>query len=427
MKARYALAVFVILSAACSASHTGSIPSAQDLAPLGAVEPSNLSKGNIIHKYPLPNPNSRPNYMATGSDNNVWFTETNAARIGKITPNGVVTEYPIPSGSMGSDIVAGASGTLWFLDGAAIGKVTTTGQITEFPVALSPSSVAGIAYGSDANLWFTDLNANKIGKMTPTGTVTEYALPHNFESPYDIAAGPDGNLWYSNGVGNVGKITTAGVITEFPGGNGELNITLGPDDQMWITGSVCGDSPYLLEFNPTTHVFSSAIAPDPGHGLGGLAIGSDGNAWIADQYENSILVYAAKVTTIGIRLNGELSYTDPTYGFELGYASGKGTQTQTISLNMDESIAFKNLDTIPHSAAFLGDATPSPSTWPATFIGSTTKSPAGTTIGTAGFSTGSLNPNQRSPVYLAGSPGFYMIGCQYHYVSNMLRTVIIVH
>jgi streptogramin lyase len=404
--------------------------------------------------------------MATGSDNNVWFTETNAARVGKITPNGVVTEYPIPSGSMGSDIVAGASGTLWFLDGAAIGKVTTTGQITEFPVALSPSSVAGIAYGSDANLWFTDLNANKIGKMTPTGTVTEYALPHNFESPYDIAAGPDGNLWYSNGVGNVGKITTAGVITEysgpananvcsiaagphgklyaaedfgiyeittagviteFPGGNGELNITLGPDDQMWITGSVCGDSPYLLEFNPTTHVFSSAIAPDPGHGLGGLAIGSDGNAWIADQYENSILVYAAKVTIIGIRLNGELSYTDPTYGFELGYASGKGTQTQTISLNMDESIAFKNLDTIPHSAAFLGDATPSPSTWPATFIGSTTKSPAGTTIGTAGFSTGSLNPNQRSPVYLAGSPGFYMIGCQYHYVSNMLRTVIIVH
>jgi plastocyanin len=140
------------------------------------------------------------------------------------------------------------------------------------------------------------------------------------------------------------------------------------------------------------------------------------------------LVYEEKITTIGIRLNGELSYTDPNYGFELGYAVGTvSTQTQTISLGMGESVQFKNVDTKPHSAAFLGNATLNNAPWPGAFNGSTTQSPAGTAIGTTGWATGSLNPNHQSPIYETGLPGFYMIGCQYHYNTSEMRTVIIVH
>lgn len=471
MNMRVAGLVLTILLAGCSASHTANptsvLPGSPGLTSQG-VDPFNLNTKNVIYKYPLPIPNSRPNYMVTGSDKNAWFTE-GAARIGKITPSGVVTEYAIPSGNFGQDIAAGASGTLWFTEGNSIvGKInTTSGHVTEFPLPSGEYAPFGIAKGPDGNIWFTDFQTNSIGKMTPTGTVTEYPLPTALAYPWDIVAGPDGNLWFTElqyTAPAVGKITTSGTITEFPspqlsyaiavGPDGNLyattdccilqvttagvvtqfpdgcgrkytDVMLGPGKQMWMIGC---NGQYLQEFNPKTDVFSRLIQPDP-KGLGsGLAFGSDGDVWFADDGGNSIMVYEEKITTIGIRLNGELSFTDPNYGFELGYAVGTtSTQTQTISLSMGESVQFKNVDTEPHSAAFLGNATSNNAPWPGSFSGSTTKSPAGTAIGTTGWATGSLNPNKTSPIYETGLPGFYMIGCQYHYNTNEMRTVIVVH
>ena len=134
----------------------------------------------------------------------------------------------------------------------------------------------------------------------------------------------------------------------------------------------------------------------------------------------------SEVFGVGIRLNGEMSIADPNYGFELGYVKGTGTTTQTISLPAGEKVQFHNYDTIAHSAAFLDNATATSAAWPASFTGSTTQSPTGTAIGTSGWATGSLNPGTSSRIFDTGLPGFYIIGCQYHYVSNEMRTVIIV-
>jgi virginiamycin B lyase len=460
-------AVLIILLAGCAANHSASpssvIRGAPNFAPQDGFNPFNLNTKNVIQKYPLPTPNSAPLNMATGSDKNVWFTEQGAPRIGEITTAGLITEYAIPSGVNAADIAPGAAGTVWFTEyTSTIGKInTTTGHISEFPNPGSQGPITGIVKGSDGNMWFADQTRASIGKITPTGTITEYSLYPNY--PGDIAAGPDGNLWFTEvlGSGSVGRITTSGIITEYPvniytfaiaaGPDGNLyatgaavlkittaggitafsagycgsptDIILGPDKQMWIA---CGGGAFQ-EFNPKTDAFSATITPGSGQ-LGGLTLGGDGDVWIADNAGNSILVYEEKVTTIGIRLNGELSFMDPNYGFELGYAVGtSSTQTQTISLGAGESVKFKNVDTIPHSAAFLGNATANSAPWPPTFIGSTTKSPAGTAIGTTGWATGSLNANKTSPIYETGLPGFYMIGDQYDYVSNNMRTVIIVH
>jgi virginiamycin B lyase len=464
---RYAGFVLIILLAGCSATHIASptsvLPGAPSLTSQEGVNPFNLTTKHVIHKYPLPNPNSDPLYMATGPDKNVWFTEYNAARIGKITPTGVVTEYGIPNQFTGYDIAAGATNTLWFTENNnTTSKITTTGTITEYP--LPPGSCSrGITKGPDGNMWFADDCASNIGKITATGTVVEYPIPSG-GTPTDITAGPDGNLWFGE-FSNIGKITTGGTITEYAGptfdtpdaiaagpdgnlyagttngvwsittagvitnysestGSGWQDIILGPDKQMWLS-NFTGD---MIEFNPNTKLFSAIIHPDPGAEVDGLATGGDGDVWIAGRGGNTILVYEEKVTTIGIRLNGELSFTDPNYGFELGYAVGTtSTQTQTISLSMGESVQFKNVDTEPHSAAFLGNATVNSAPWPGSFNGSTTKSAAGTAIGTTGWATGSLNPNKTSPIYETGLPGFYMIGCQYHYNTNEMRTVIVVH
>ena len=107
--------------------------------------------------------------------------------------------------------MAGPDGNLWFteFDGNKIGKITTSGTFTEYVVPTGNAFPEGIAAGPDGNLWFTENNsvANKIGKVTTSGTITEYVIPTGSARPYGIVSGPDGNLWFTeNGGSKIGKI-----------------------------------------------------------------------------------------------------------------------------------------------------------------------------------------------------------------------------
>ena len=125
--------------------------------------------------------------------------------------------------------------------GATAG-VATSGlaqTITEFPLP-SGSDPNRITAGPDGALWFTEYQNNKIGRITTAGVVTEFPVPTSASSPQGIAAGTDGALWFTeSGTGKIGRITTAGVITEFPipkpGGGGPYGITSGPDGALWFT------------------------------------------------------------------------------------------------------------------------------------------------------------------------------------------------
>ena len=67
--------------------------------------------------------------------------------------------------------------------------------------------------------------------------MTEYPVPTAGAAPDGIVTGPDGALWFVEQFGNkVGRITTSGIITEFPGAGTEpLVITPGPDHALWFT------------------------------------------------------------------------------------------------------------------------------------------------------------------------------------------------
>ena len=186
-----------------------------------------------------------PNGITAGPDGNLWFTELWGNRIGRITPQGVVTEFSagISAKSGLGGITAGPDGNLWFTeyDGNRIGRITPTGQVTEFRTGISPSSApSGITAGPDGNLWFTEEVGNRIGRITPAGVVTEFSVGITQGStPTGITAGPDGNLWFTEGDGNrVGRITPGGAVTEFStgiSGGGRSGITAGPDGNLWFT------------------------------------------------------------------------------------------------------------------------------------------------------------------------------------------------
>jgi hypothetical protein len=84
----------------------------------------------------VPTPNAGPRNIALGPDGNLWFTELEGHKIGKITSKGDIIEFPIPSERCGPhSIVAGPDGALWFTEYnlEKIGRITTKGEITEFP------------------------------------------------------------------------------------------------------------------------------------------------------------------------------------------------------------------------------------------------------------------------------------------------------
>ena len=88
----------------------------------------------------MPNADSSPRIIALGADGNMWFSEHNGNRIGRITPAGELAEFAIPT---------------------------------------PDSQPRAIALGADDNIWFGMFAAGKIGRVTPDGTITEFAVPNS--------------------------------------------------------------------------------------------------------------------------------------------------------------------------------------------------------------------------------------------------------
>jgi streptogramin lyase len=188
--------------------------------------------------------NTYPWAITPGSDGNMWFTEYGGRKIGRITPSGVVTEFPT-GGTLTSvpsvGLTAGADGNLWFTEdhpSEFVGRITPDGVVTEFPLSGNVDP-RGIAAGPDGNLWVAELNANKILRVTPTGAMTSFPLPSAAGGPFGIAPGSDGALWFTGG--KLGRITTGGVVTEYPAVVGDTNdVAIGPDGNLWFPASSIG-------------------------------------------------------------------------------------------------------------------------------------------------------------------------------------------
>src|SRR5262245_43613468 len=110
-------------------------------------------------------------------------------------------EYPIPSGCRSFEIVTGPNGTIWFTGrhGERIGRITPEGVITEFPLPNPLSSPYEIVAGPDGNLWFTEEASRdeyKIGRITPGGVITEFPLPDPGRFPQFLINGNNGALYY---------------------------------------------------------------------------------------------------------------------------------------------------------------------------------------------------------------------------------------
>ncbi len=246
-----------------------------------------------ITEFPTPTAGSTPWWITSGLDGNLWFTEFDANRIGKINPTThAYTEYDIPTpNSYPEGIAYGDDGNVWFAQpgDAEIGILDpTTGSVSELPV---PSGAGPVELALDpaGNIWFSEL-LGRIGMINPTThAIREFNIPNpHLISLNGITLGPDGNIWFAGfGVnyGEVGMINTANYnITQLtvPSGGAVYNIATGPNGNLWFTepyggriGMVNINNDAITEF-PVPGTGSGIFGPD------GIAGGADGHVWFTD-------------------------------------------------------------------------------------------------------------------------------------------------
>jgi len=288
-----------------------------------------------------------PTRIVAGSDGALWFIESAAHRIGRITTAGTIAVFPADVDAT-SDLIAGPNGSVWYSSAnASITQMTSDGKAV--PVALS--SIAGwvptvdkLAVGDDGALWFvadgstklvhvmpdgkliaanipepqfdqlgvvslsggaiwfTVASADQVGVVTPAGDVRLYAVPAMGSGPTDPVRGPGGGVWFLEAIsGNLGAILPDGRVNETPiapaSGFGSAlvagaaySFVFGPDSNFWLTEP---DEDTIVRVTPAGAATNFAT-PRGSHPTG-LAVGSDGALWFAEEGTGKI----GRITTDG--------------------------------------------------------------------------------------------------------------------------------
>jgi streptogramin lyase len=242
--------------------------------------------------------------IAVLADGTVFATEPYTSRLARIAPDGVVTEFATPTADAGpAAITAGPDGNAWFTEsapggGAAVGRITPAGGITEFPVpalpylgTTVPADVGPIVAGPGDRLWFT--TGLGVGSVTTTGEVATLALPEP-ASPAGIAAAADGSLWITeSSLARIDRVTPAGDIdpVALPEGTDGVSIAIGSDGALYFTQSAAhtlwrmgGDlAPIDLQLTDRVRrgARAKALSVTENGGAPGLASGPAGTLWIA--------------------------------------------------------------------------------------------------------------------------------------------------
>jgi sugar lactone lactonase YvrE len=271
---------------------------------------------------------NNPNNITSGPDGNFYVADTQNHCIRKVTPAGIVTTFVGLPGNPGFYNETGTNATF--------------------------NGPRDIAFGPDGNMYIGDTSNHRIRKVTPAGVVTTLAgtgiVGYNdgtgtnayFNLPSGLAVGPDGNIYVADQSNHlIRKVTPAGVVTTIAGNPGTSGFAdgTGTDTQFnYPTGLAVDASGNIYVADQGNHsirkvtpagivttLAGNPVSTGPADGTGtdaqflypyDVAIGLDGNIYVADKENHSIrkITPAGVVTTIagnpGVAGNADGTGTD---------------------------------------------------------------------------------------------------------------------
>jgi virginiamycin B lyase len=211
-----------------------------------------MTPSGSVRTFALPD-GVRSFSIANGFGGELWFTDQGTTAIGRISPSGKVRMFPTPTregnpiGVGGAanpfSITKGPDGAMWFTESAAdrIGRITPEGVITEYELPSYDrvhANPQGIVLGPDDRLWFVQPLDGTIAAFDPkTKRFREYDLPIRDAFPADITS--------ANGVVFVADPNN-GIVRVKPDGTATVSRLPTPDQQVWQVG-VSGNAAWYLE------------------------------------------------------------------------------------------------------------------------------------------------------------------------------------
>ena len=177
------------------------------------------------------------------------------------------------------------------------GGTSPAGPVTvnEYSTGITAGSrPAYVVAGPDGALWFTEWGGNRIGRITTAGAVTEWATGL---APQGLAVGADGAIWFAEYNGKIGRITTTGAITEYSSGitsgSGIMAVAAGPDGAIWFAENKRNSIARITTAGVVTE-YSTGITE--GSAPYGIVAGPDGALWFTETSGNRI----GRITTAGV-------------------------------------------------------------------------------------------------------------------------------
>jgi virginiamycin B lyase len=310
---------------------------------------ANFTPTPTFYQFSIPVAANKPQWIAAGSDGNMWFTEQPGNTVAKITPPGVVTECPaIPTAASNPQGIIGASdGNLWFTEfnGSKITRVTTLCAYTEFTTLFATDGPQLLTDRGDGNVWYTGNTGNHVGFQGLTsGVAGETTIPTANSKPYGIAPAPDLNLYFTENAGDkLGRIPMLfGAITEvtLATGSAPTQIVRGPSGETTCGGKPCM---WFAEFGtsrvarlnpagwpaPTIDEFPTLTASS---NPTGIVAGQDNGLWVTESGLDrigrvstfgTVSEYTSPVTGLGMQgiavaPDGSLWFAEPGTGLNPG-------------------------------------------------------------------------------------------------------------
>lgn len=249
-----------------------------------------ITTSGTVSVYPTGS-GSQPNGI-TVRRKTIW-TGGFGGTIFKSTRTGALTSFPI-AGAHEGDVVEGPDKSLWFTDygNDKIARITPAGVITEFPLPAG-AVPSGIAVGADKNFWITDVGRRKIVKMSASGAVIKSYGKNITKGEFldDIVAAPDGKLYFTENADDnktpdeIGRITTSGKITEIgmlPIASAPNRLAVGKDGNVYFA---MGSLQAVGVINTSTGKVTFNYLPlTRGSGTNSIAEGPDKRLWLGTCY-----------------------------------------------------------------------------------------------------------------------------------------------
>lgn len=204
-----------------------------------------------VSEFSLPAGAGPPSFIASGSDGALWFTTTGDNVIRRMTTAGTFSSFLVPTpDARPGRVTSGPDGNIWFgEDVGKIGRVTPTGVFTEFPLATNPG-IRELTAGADGAIWFAE-SIGRIGRITTgacVGSATTLCLSgQRFEVSVNWTAAAQG----TGGQARAVPLTTdTGYFWFFTANNVELTVKVVDgrafNNRFWVFGGALSDVAYTI-------------------------------------------------------------------------------------------------------------------------------------------------------------------------------------